>query len=192
MKLLKSKNLFFKELEVSDVSQRYVDWLNDPEINKFLMVGSSKQNISSFEMKEEAIVENKPNIDSCKEYVKKLKQSKNDFLFGIFENKENIHIGNIKLTISHPREKIAELGILIGEKRFQGKGYGIESIDTITQFALNELNLIRIQAGFHDINQKSLHCFLKCGYSQDGHLKSYWIIDNKRVGRILASIIKNG
>jgi RimJ/RimL family protein N-acetyltransferase len=175
MNSLKSKNLNFKELEISDVNESYVKWLKDKVINKFII----QKNIEH-------------TFDSLKEYVKKHRDSKNDFLFGIFENKKNTHIGNIKLTISHPKEKIANIGLLIGEKNFQGKGYGIESIDTITKFGMNELNLIRIEAGFLDINQKSLHCFLKCGYTQDGHLRSYWVVDNKRVGRILVSIIKNG
>ena len=172
---LKSKNLNFKELETSDVNETYVKWLNDKDINKYII----QKNVTN-------------NTESLKDYVKKHRDSKNDFLFGIFENKKNTHIGNIKLTISHPKEKIANIGILIGEKIFQGKGYGKESINTITKFGQNKLNLIRIEAGFLDTNQKSLHCFLKCGFVQDGHLKSYFIVDNKRVGRILVSIIKNG
>lgn len=172
---LKSKNLKFKELNASDVNKNYVKWLNDKDINKFII----KTNI-------------KHSIDSLKKYVKKNRYSKNNFLFGIFENKKNIHIGNIKLTISHPKEKIGNIGILIGEKKFHNKGFGMEAINTITKFGQNKLKLIRIEAGFLDINKKSLHCFLKCGYVQDGHLKSYYLVDNKRVGRILVSIIKNG
>jgi ribosomal-protein-alanine N-acetyltransferase len=175
MKLLKSKNLFFNELETSDVSQKYVDWLNNSEVNQFLEARHSKND-----------------FNSCVEYVKNMKQSKNDYLFGIFENEKNLHIGNTKLTISHLKEKIAHLGIFIGEKSYQGKGYATESIDVITQFALKELNLNRVKAGLFDINLRSLNCFLKCGYSIDSHLKNHSIVNNKKVGKIIVSITQNG
>ena len=170
--MLKSKNLYFRELNLEDVNQNYINWLNDPEINQFLESRHTKQT-----------------IDTCKKYVKENSESKNNYLFGIFTNHSSQHVGNIKLTISHPREQIAELGLIIGEKKYQGKGFAIESINRITNFALDDLDIKRIQAGFYDVSLKSLNCFLKCGYSIDGYLKNHWLHNNKRVGRILVSKI---
>lgn len=171
---INSKNLLIKELKVSDVSKKYLNWLNDENINQFLEARHSKQN-----------------INSCKSYIKKMQKSKNDYLFGIFLKKELTHIGNIKITISHPREKIADLGILIGDKNFQGKGYATESIKTITKFAFKDLKIKRIQAGFYELNYSGIKSFLNSGFKIDGYLESFWIYKKKRIGRILASIIND-
>ncbi len=172
--MIESKNLIFRELEEHDVSEEYVSWLNDKEINQFLQVKHEKQS-----------------LESTKEYVRTLRPSKYNFLFGIFDKNSKKHIGNIRLTITHPIEEVANIGILIGNKDFQNKGYAQESINKITQYGLKELNLKRIEAGFYSVNKKGLNSFLKCGYSIDGYLKSYWIHNNKRVGRILASILND-
>jgi [ribosomal protein S5]-alanine N-acetyltransferase len=171
---INSKNLLLKELNVSDVSKKYLNWLNDKSVNQFLEVRHLKQN-----------------INTCKSYIEEIKKSKNDYLFGIFLKKELTHIGNIKLTISHPREKIADIGIFIGDKNFHGKGYATESIKMIINFAFKDLKIKRIQAGFYDLNYSGIKSFLNSGFKIDGYLKSFWVYKKKRVGRILASIIND-
>lgn len=172
MNILKSKNLFFKILYPRDVSSRYVMWLNSKKKNQFLESRHSKQTILS-----------------CKKFVKNSLKNNNSYLFGIYLKKLNIHIGNIKLFVSHKKEKIGDIGIIIGEKKYQGKGYGVESIKRITSFGFKKIKLKRIQAGFYEPNKLGLKIFLKSGYTIDGTLKSYYIYKNKRVSRILTSIL---
>lgn len=171
---IKTKNLILKELSILDVKLKYVNWLNNKNINRFLESRKSKQTIKS-----------------CKIYVDKIKKNPNQYLFGIFIKSKNAHIGNIKLEISHPKEKIADIGILIGEKKYHGKGFGTESIKAIVKFAFKEKKMKRIQAGFYETNTASIKSFLNSGFELDGCLKSYYIFKKKRVARILASIIND-
>ena len=61
----------------------------------------------------------------------------------------------------------------------------------VTEFGFKKLNLKRIEAGFYENNDSGINSFLKCGYEIDGILKSYWIHNNKRVARILASVLND-
>ena len=74
--------IYLKELNISDVKQEYVNWLNDYEIVKF----TSQKNLEH-------------TLDNVKNFVLEKKNSKNEFLFGIFlqNNNECKHVGNIKL-----------------------------------------------------------------------------------------------
>ncbi len=174
IRALETENLLLKELDISDVTENYVTWLNDEDINQFLQVRHQKHTLKT-----------------TRDYVQNLKESEHNFLFGIFEKNNNRHIGNIRLTISHPIDKVANIGILIGEKNSHGKGYAKESILKVTEFGFKKLNLKRIEAGFYENNDSGINSFLKCGYEIDGILKSYWIHNNKRVARILASVLND-
>ena len=65
--VLKSEILCLQELEPNDVTQQYVDWLNNVEINKYLESRRTQQDIPKVRL-----------------FVKLCRDSKLDFLFGIF------------------------------------------------------------------------------------------------------------
>ena len=94
IRALETENLLLKELDISDVTENYVTWLNDEDINQFLQVRHQKHTLKT-----------------TRDYVQNLKESEHNFLFGIFEKNNNRHIGNIRLTISHPIDKVANIGI---------------------------------------------------------------------------------
>ena len=51
MNKITSKNLFYRPLSVEDVSDEYVSWLNNREVNKYLEVRHikhSSQNVKDF------------------------------------------------------------------------------------------------------------------------------------------------
>ena len=101
--LIKGQRVFLRILKESDVSQRYCNWLNDSEVNKYLET-------------------KKITIDQLKKYVREKYESKNCLFFGIFIKENNGHIGNIKLEPIDFEKKKATMGMLIGEKNYWGKG----------------------------------------------------------------------
>ena len=74
--------IFLKELTLKDISNKYIDWLNDYDVTKY----TAQVNI-------------KNNKTTIKKYINEILNSKNNYLYGIYikEKSQINHIGNIKL-----------------------------------------------------------------------------------------------
>ena len=75
---INSNRLYLRRLTVDDASQQYVDWLNDPDVSRFIEVRHSFQTISS-----------------CQDFIENANGDENSYLFGIFERVNNNHIRRI-------------------------------------------------------------------------------------------------
>ena len=95
--------------------------------------------------------------------------SKNDILFGIFLN--NIHIGNIKLGPIVWEEMKADISFFLGEKQLHGKGIASKCVRRLTQYAIQELDLKKLIAGYYIANLPSAKVFEKCGFIIEGTIK---------------------
>ncbi|MFA5405393.1 MAG: GNAT family N-acetyltransferase [Ignavibacteria bacterium] len=100
------------------------------------------------------------------EFCKESDEKKDNFLFAIELNGELIGgIGLHKKT-----EHCFDVGYWIAEKHW-GKGYATEALKEITDLALNELKIDRIQAYVFDGNISSEKVLEKCGYEYEGYLR---------------------
>ena len=79
--LVESSRIRLRNLDVSDEFDAYLGWLSDKEINRFLEI--------RFEIPK--------NVADVKEYISLINDSNCEIIFGIFDKREDIHIGNIKL-----------------------------------------------------------------------------------------------
>ena len=132
-------------------NDKYLNWLLDSEVNKYLEVNHK---ISLNELKE--YVESKINSDL--------------FFWAILDEKNN-HIGNIKLEPINLKNRNATLGILIGEKSVWGRGYASEAIKCVLDFSFDYLNLIKINLGVVEDNMPAVNLYLKLGFEIEGKLK---------------------
>jgi RimJ/RimL family protein N-acetyltransferase len=102
-----------------------------------------------------------------------------DDLFGIFDKESDQHIGNIKLGPINWFHRYAEIGLIIGNKDFWGKGVATDSITLISLYAFNTLNLHKVTAGCYASNIGSKKAFLKAGFDVDGVRKSHCFSQGK-------------
>ena len=156
--ILKGKEYFLRPITIEDATDRYVNWLNDKEINQYLesrFVLATKENV--------------------KKFIEQTIGSGNNYFFAICENDSAQHIGNIKLGPINNHHKRADIGILIGEKSFWGKGAGSEAISLITRYAFDVLGLRKVNAGCYSNNLGSEKAFLKCGFVREGLFKNHCI-----------------
>ena len=95
---------------------------------------------------------------------------------------DGVHVGNVKLgSISHAHSR-GELGIMIGDQRARGKGYGKEAIYALAQYAFESLVLHRVEAGCAELNFASRDAFLSVGFRVEGRLRSHQVdVDGKRI-----------
>ncbi len=164
--LIETERLILTEFTLADVTDKYLGWLQDTEVTRYLEV--RHQNYT---------------IESLCEYVRVINQSPNNFFFKIATKSTHEHIGNIKVCTKN--YQVGDIGIMIGEKSFWGKGIATESIGITTNWAFKYLKLQKLEAGCYEQNLGSLRVFLKNGYVVEGFLRSHIAIDHERYGCFL-------
>ena len=157
-------------LNLNDVSESYVAWLNDYEVTKF-----SEQKYF------------RHTLETTKAFVGQKFDSERDLLFGIYF--DGTHIGNIKLGPIKFEHMSAEVSYFIGDKKFWGKGIASKCVDTIVQLGVTELGLKKINAGYYENNIGSEKVLQKCGFVVEGIKVSDVIFEEKRINTVLVGYL---
>ncbi len=150
------KNISLKKLSNKNCNKKYLDWLNDPKINKYL---------------ESRI--NKLNLKNLKDFVKKSNLSNSSILFGIFCNK--IHVGNIKIEINW-FHGFCTLGYMVGDNNYQGRNIGTESIKICTNLCFKYLKLRACFASIYSHNIASQKVLKKNKFKKVAEIKDMYKI----------------
>lgn len=161
------QHIYLKRLNPDDIGQYYVEWMNDMEVIKYLESRWTSHN-----------------LDSIKKYIQQMNNSSSDYLFGIFLKETNQHIGNIKIGEMNNIHKFANLGLLIGEKKYWGRGFGTQAIIHATKIAFHELGLHCLTAGIYSNNYSSYRAFLKAGWEDAGRFRNYRLFDGTFIDQI--------
>lgn len=133
-----------RPLTVADVSQRYAGWLVDEEASGFIC--------------------NRVDFFQLKKYVEE-RIDRNDILFlGIFEINSGVHVGNIKYEPVDSELGYAVLGILIGEKKWRGKGVAGEVIKSSATWLRSNRNIRKIALGVNKFNLPAITAYKKIGF----------------------------
>lgn len=144
---IETERLILRNMHTDDVTQDYADWLNNPEVNKYISCSGKYQT-----------------IESCLAYVKSHERRNDKALIGIFLKDNGLHIGNLTFSSIDWCNKTGTIGICIGRKDCMQKGYAKEALTAIINYSFKQLNLYRLQAGINSNNVKSLNVFTKCGF----------------------------
>ncbi|MCX5996520.1 MAG: GNAT family N-acetyltransferase [Chloroflexi bacterium] len=75
------------------------------------------------------------------------------------------HIGECSLFNFDFPGNTAELGVLIGEKDFWGRGYGTDAVNLFLQDIFTTSDIERLLLRTLDWNIRAQRCFEKCGFS---------------------------
>lgn len=165
--ILQGETIYLRRLTEDDASDDYVRWMNDPEINQYLESRFYTQT-----------------KESTKAFIRSVTNDSN-YQFGIFVNETGKHIGNIKIGSINLYHKFADIGFLIGEKEYWGKGIATEAIKLATDFAFNTLGLHKLWGGAYAPNIGSIKAFIKNGYQQEGVKKSQYLSNGEYVDDIM-------
>lgn len=79
------------------------------------------------------------------------------------------HIGNCAYYDISERAGEAELGLMIGNRNYWDKGYGIDAVTTLVSHIFSKTNLKRIYLKTLESNQRAQKCFKRCGFTPYGH-----------------------
>lgn len=163
------KKIFLKELNYKkDVTENYVQWMNNYDVVKHTKQKNKKHTIKNIA-----------------KFVKEKQKSKTEFLYGIYlkNDKKREHIGNIKLGPINFTHRNGNISYLIGKKDYWGKGYATQAISEVIKMAKNKFKLKKLQASFDGINIGSKIVLEKNNFKQEGVLKSHTLFQGKRYNK---------
>lgn len=162
---IETDRLSLRSLTPDDVSEKYVGWLNDPDVNQYLETRHEVQTIGG-----------------CLDFVNACNASPSTKIMGIFHKESNVHIGNVKIGFINSHYRRGQVSLFIGEKDYWGKGLSSEAVGGITKYGFEKLGLHRLEAGCYEDNLASLRVFLKNGYTVEGFMRDQVILNGRRLG----------
>ena len=166
--------LVLRDIRVIDVSSDYVDWLNNPSVNRYLGVRLFKQTHKK-----------------VREYVEsKLADTENTKHFGVYDQNGERLVGTVTIPMINWHDSTANLSFVIGHPAAQGKGYGTEAVHALAYYMFRECSLHKLWAGLYDGHQASLRVLEKSGFAIEGRMKGQ-LVDyrHKRVDYILMGLL---
>jgi RimJ/RimL family protein N-acetyltransferase len=151
---LHGNRIYLRPVKESDINNTYLSWLNDSEVTRFLDTGVFPVT-----------------FEELKAFYHSVASARNVVMFAIIEKKTKRHIGNIKLGGINWVHRFADLGILIGDKRSWGKGFGQEACRLVLEYAFDRLNLHKVILGVYANHASAIKAYTKIGFNIEGRLK---------------------
>ena len=99
-------------------------------------------------------------------------------------------IGTIGLDEIEWSNRVAGLGIGIGNPKNWGKGYGTEATKLLIDYAFNDLNLFRIQLTVFDFNSRAIALYEGMGFKKEGTFREFLERDGKRHDMLLYGLLR--
>lgn len=147
--ILQTNDILIRPLRVNDVTDEYVNGLNDPDVNHYLV----------------AVRQTCQTKESVTNYVRADWDNPLSILCGIFiKNDENPFVGTIRVHDIDYFHFCASVGICLFTKRAWKKGYASRALQMITIYLFKNLQLHYLEAGVYARNVNSIACFLNAEF----------------------------
>ncbi len=173
--MLKGKRIILKAVRRADLA-KILEWFNDAEVIQYLTLY-----LPMTEKGEEKWLED---ISTTR------KNSDVVFLMEVVRGKRVTSIGTCGLHRINWKDRDAEFGIAIGEKKFWSNGYGTEATKLILGYAFNHLNLHRVSSGAYDFNERSIKMHLKIGFREEGRVRQSIFKNGQYRDKVLFGILR--
>jgi len=167
---LLGKRLGLRPLRRSDLGAAYLDWLNDPEVNRY----SGRR----FRPVSEADAER---------YLGSLGSDAQ--VLAVCLREGGRHVGNIKYGPVDWSNRCAEIEILIGDTEQWGKGLATEAIYLVSRHLFTVLGLHRVEA--KSANPAFIRTVKKLGWQQEGVMRQRFLSAEGYLGYHLLAQLKD-
>lgn len=157
---IRGKRIGFRPLEEGDAKRCYC-WFNDGEILRFVIDQFPKT--MTYET----------------EWLKQDRSSHDDVTMALVVLDDGQHIGNGGLHRIDWHNRCATMGLVIGDKDAQNKGYGTEAETLLMEFGFQVLGLDRIQASVITNNPRSRKVAERVGFRYEGARRRRYFRDGE-------------
>jgi len=170
---LTGKRIYLRPMALSDVDGPYFDWLNDYEVTRYLETGSFPTTRATL-----------------RHYLESVARHPDNVMLAIMDKKIHVHVGNVKLGPIHRIHRRADIGIMVGDKRFWGKGYGSEAMALMLEYGFKRLNLHKITLGVYADHAPAVRSYQKLGFVIEGTFKEQLFRDGRFRNEAMMGILK--
>lgn len=167
---LRNSLVSLRPVRLSD-APRYVKWFSDVQVTRNLR----QQRVT---------------LQKERKWIKMLSKSKASVVFAI-DTAEGIHIGSIGLHHIDDLNHTGEYGIIIGDKRCWGRGYGRAASELILNYGFERLKLNRIWLSVYEFNERGKRLYRKLGFRKEGVQRQYVRRNGRYHDAVLMGILVN-
>ncbi|MBN2669268.1 MAG: GNAT family N-acetyltransferase [Bacteroidales bacterium] len=171
--MIKGEKIQLRALKQSDFEKTIV-WRNQPELTKLVLS-------HPFPITEALELDWYHSILNSKD--------NKSVYFGIDTIQGNL-IGLVFLNNINWIHRTCWFHILIGDSSAQGKGYGKETMQLISNYAFNTLNLNKISLEVATYNLAAIKLYESTGFIKEGLLKQHYFVDGQFIDSIIMSKFK--
>ena len=131
---LTTSRLVIRPFKQADITDSYLSWLNDPEVTRF-----SNQRFREH------------NVMSVSAYFKSFISSNNSFL--LLDRLDGSGAIGTATVYRDNNHGTADIGLMLGDRRCWGKGYGREAWTALLEALLSEPGLRKVTGGTARLNK---------------------------------------
>lgn len=169
---IETERLLVVPFRETHLTERYVGWLNDPEVVRY-----SDQRFRSH------------TLDSCREYWQSFQGTPNYFWAVVAKDVKLGHIGTMTGFVDPPH-RVVDVGILIGERAVWGRGYGSEAWTAVCHFLLYGVGMRKVSAGTLSVNDRMISIMRRAGMVEDGRRVRHCLFDGQEVDLVYAGLFR--
>ncbi len=179
--MIYGEHIRFRSDERSDIPQ-FVQWLNDPEVLRFLSVNDSVSMASEEQWFESML--KRPFIEQP--YAIEVRCSNGE---GSPETWKLI--GNCGFMDVNWKARSAEVGLFIGDKSCWNKGYGTEVMRLLLRIGFETWNLNRIFLRVDEANKGGIRAYEKAGFVHEGRQRQANFYDGMYGDILFMSVLRS-
>ena len=150
-KPLKGDRFTLRPFTEKDISDRYIGWLNDPEVNRFLEVRFVHQT-----------------HETVLKFVQSFYGDLEKYMWGIFPNDAAEPVGTTTLFDINRNHETGVIGLMIGEADYWGEGASTEALELLLGFAFETLGLHRARGASWALNHGINFTLKRLGFTLEG------------------------
>ena len=143
-----TQHLRLRPFEAGDINATYLGWLNDPEVTRY-----SNQRFQQH------------TAESCATYLASFAGTINSFL--LIEQLEDQRPIGTATVYRNNRHGTADIGLMVGERRCWGQGYGREAWQAVLGALLKEPGLRKVTGGTARPNQGMVKIMEQSGMERE-------------------------
>lgn len=149
VKFYEGERIYFRPIELDD-EPRLRAWINNPlnwsTLARCMPVNGVRE----------------------REWIDGLYKDDRNVVLAVVAREGDRHIGNVGLHAIDAVNRKAKFGIMIGDTRFQGLGYGSEAVALTVKYGFEVLNLHRIELDVFADNARARRAYEKAGFVAEG------------------------